>query len=232
MPEIVTFLRRPHRRSAVEDDRPICLTYLGSYYVAFGLVREPASLRDFQRKLCKRVEEEMRCPRYGTRRTRAKRAIFWVHRYRCFLYSTNTSSFSQIPADLPLIMPTERELTISPIVQESVQHNTKVQYPPLPPLPWSFMLRSNMQVISNIRTLTASLFGIASGILGLESYGGFLFYLLGTFFVSGLIYAILAKQDSKAYFQNAWSELWAGDVLGGGLSFILTWTLFYGLCTA
>ncbi|KAL9126158.1 MAG: hypothetical protein Q9217_004754 [Psora testacea] len=109
-------------------------------------------------------------------------------------------------------MPTERELAISPIVQESVQHNN--------------------QVISNIRTLTASLFGIGSGILGLESYEGFLFYLLGTFFVSCLIYGILAKGDSKRYFDNVWGELWAGDVLGGGLSFVLTWTLFYGLCSA
>ena len=92
--------------------------------------------------------------------------------------------------------------------------------------------RALLQVISNIRTLTASLFGIASGILGLESYHGFLFYLLGTFFVSCLIYIIKAQQDSQKYFQNVWSELWAGDILGGGLSFVLTWTLFYGLCTA
>ncbi|KAF6230071.1 hypothetical protein HO133_004410 [Letharia lupina] len=109
-------------------------------------------------------------------------------------------------------MPTERELAISPLVQESVQHNT--------------------QVISNIRSLTASLFGVASGILGLESYSGFLFYLLGTFFVSILIWSILAKGKQRDYFQGVWSELWAGDVLNGGMSFVLTWTLFYGLVRA
>ncbi|CAF9937221.1 MAG: hypothetical protein ALECFALPRED_007143 [Alectoria fallacina] len=96
-------------------------------------------------------------------------------------------------------MPTERERAISPIVQESVQHNT--------------------QVISNIRSLTASLFGVASGILGLESYSGFLFYLLGTFFVSVLIWSILAKGRQGDYFQGAWSELWAGDVLNGEIEF-------------
>ncbi|KAL2050737.1 hypothetical protein ABVK25_008975 [Lepraria finkii] len=109
-------------------------------------------------------------------------------------------------------MPTERELAISPIVQESVQHNTRV--------------------ISNIRSLTASLFGVASGILGLESYAGFAFYLLGTFFVSVLIWAFLAKGKQGEYFQGPLSELWAGDVLGGGMSFVLTWTLFYGLVRA
>ena len=88
------------------------------------------------------------------------------------------------------------------------------------------------QVISNIRSLTASLFGVASGILGLESYAGFAFYLVGTFFVSCLIWIFLAKGKQEEYFQSAWSELWAGDVLGGGMSFVLTWTLFYGLVRA
>jgi len=76
------------------------------------------------------------------------------------------------------------------------------------------------------------LFGIASGILGLESYAGFAFYLIGTFFVSCLIWGFLAKGKQEDYFQGAWSELWAGDVLGGGMSFVLTWTLFYGLVRA
>ena len=134
-------------------------------------------------------------------------------------------------------MPTERELAISPVVQESVQHNTQVYPLPTPllqqiccyPLPSPVTTDPSIQVISNIRSLTASLFGVASGILGLESYSGFLFYLLGTFFVSVLIWGILAKGKQGDYFQGAWSELWAGDVLNGGMSFVLTWTLFYGL---
>ena len=48
---------------------------------------------------------------------------------------------------------------------------------------------SGLQVISQIRSLTASLFGIAAGILGLESLYGFIFYFLGTVFVSQLITA-------------------------------------------
>ena len=45
------------------------------------------------------------------------------------------------------------------------------------------------QVVSNIRNLTASLFGVAAGTLGLESYPGFIFYLVGTSIVSALIFA-------------------------------------------
>ncbi|MCJ1468482.1 hypothetical protein MMC07_007111 [Pseudocyphellaria aurata] len=106
----------------------------------------------------------------------------------------------------------ERELAIHPIVQESVQHNT--------------------QVISNIRNLSASLFGVASGILGLESYLGFLFYLLGTFVVSALIFVVLAESRPARYFQNPLTELWTAELLGGLSSFVLTWTLFYGLIRA
>ncbi|GAB1744410.1 hypothetical protein NU219Hw_g1688t1 [Hortaea werneckii] len=64
----------------------------------------------------------------------------------------------------------ERELAIHPIVQESVQHNART--------------------ISNIRSLTASLFGVAAGTLGLESLPGFIFYMIGTVLVSTLIYLL------------------------------------------
>ncbi|MCJ1437072.1 hypothetical protein MMC27_006457 [Xylographa pallens] len=103
----------------------------------------------------------------------------------------------------------ERELAIHPIVPDSVRHNT--------------------QVISSIRSLTASLFGIAAGILGLESYPGFLFYLLGTLVVSALVWGVLAKGQPERFFESQISGLWARDVFGGLSSFVLTWTLFYGL---
>ncbi|KAK4498892.1 hypothetical protein PRZ48_009402 [Zasmidium cellare] len=106
----------------------------------------------------------------------------------------------------------ERELAIHPIVQESVQHNART--------------------VSNIRALTASLFGVAAGTLGLESLPGFIFYFTGTAIVSLLIFSLKAEQDAKSYFFRPFSDLWAGDMFGGLMSFVLTWTLFYGLCKA
>lgn len=117
------------------------------------------------------------------------------------------------------------------------------------------------QVLATVRSLTSSLFGIAAGILGLESYAGFIYFILGTLFVSFLIWLlrIKASQSSGAgqqqpksdvdggsrakrstnvvtrgqslYFENAIWELWmGGNELWGGLSsFVLTWTLFYGI---
>ncbi|EGP88207.1 unnamed protein product [Zymoseptoria tritici ST99CH_1A5] len=106
----------------------------------------------------------------------------------------------------------ERELAISPIVQDSVQHN--------------------MRTVSNIRALTASLFGVAAGTIGLESLPGFIFYFIGTGIVSLLIFSLKAEKKAEAYFWSPGSDLWMGDLFGGLMSFVLTWTLFYGLCKA
>ncbi|KAF1349310.1 hypothetical protein EJ07DRAFT_169503 [Lizonia empirigonia] len=89
----------------------------------------------------------------------------------------------------------ERELQINPIVASSVQHNT--------------------QVTSNIRNLTASLFGIAAGTLGLESYPGFVFYLAGSLLVSLLLFGLKAEGRSGKFFYRPFGELWLGDVFGG-----------------
>ncbi|KAL1603486.1 proliferating cell nuclear antigen [Paraconiothyrium brasiliense] len=95
----------------------------------------------------------------------------------------------------------ERELAINPIVATSVQHNT--------------------QVVSNIRNLTASLFGVAAGTLGLESYPGFIFYLVGSFIVSALIFALRTDGKPADYFHRPLGDLWGGDVFNGLSSFIM-----------
>jgi hypothetical protein len=88
------------------------------------------------------------------------------------------------------------------------------------------------QVISNIRNLTASLFGVAAGTLGLESYPGFIFYLVGTLLVSILLFALKTDGKPGAYFYRPLGDMWLGDVFGGLSGFVLTWTLFYGLVRA
>ncbi|OTA97913.1 hypothetical protein M434DRAFT_391523 [Hypoxylon sp. CO27-5] len=118
-------------------------------------------------------------------------------------------------------MPTERDLQISPIVPESVVHNTKA--------------------LSNLQTLTASIFGAAAGILGLESYNGFLFYFIFTILTTILFYTIRVAPtslkaghslfDTSRYFRTQY-EFWAGGLFSGLAGYILTWTLFYGLVRA
>ncbi|KAK7228413.1 hypothetical protein V2G26_000583 [Clonostachys chloroleuca] len=112
----------------------------------------------------------------------------------------------------------EQELQIHPIVQESVVHNAKM--------------------LSNFHSLTASLFGVTAGILGLESYAGFLLYLVLSVITTLLFYvfqvapASLSEKkplfDTTRFFNGA-LDLWTGGLFSGLSGFVLTWTLFYGL---
>lgn len=144
-------------------------------------------------------------------------------------------------------MPSERDYQISPIVQESVMHNTKVGW--LLDSPQHLrraQLSTNTlilcaQTLSNLQSLTASLFGVAAGILGLESYNGFLFYFLFSFLTVGLFYVLriapestsagLPFLDTSRYFKGP-LDVWTSGLFGGLPGFILTWTLFYGIVRA
>lgn len=138
-------------------------------------------------------------------------------------------------------MISERELQINPLVPDSIVHNTKVTSTPHlpgrassnPELP--DLMR--VQTLANLHNLTASLLGIAAGILGLESYPGFLFYALLTFLTSALVYVFrvrptaAAELDTTRYFVSGWT-LWTGGLIDGLSGFVLTWTLVYGLVRA
>lgn len=96
-------------------------------------------------------------------------------------------------------------------------------------------------MLSNLHSLTASLFGVAAGILGLESYNGFLAYIIFSIITALMFYTLQVAPDSLAeghpalstgrYFTGAF-EFWAGGIFSGLSGFILTWTLFYGLVKA
>ncbi|KIX05533.1 uncharacterized protein Z518_06405 [Rhinocladiella mackenziei CBS 650.93] len=118
--------------------------------------------------------------------------------------------------------PYELSLLLSPLVPESIQHNTRT--------------------LSNIRSISGLLLGIAAGILGLESLHGFVFYVLANMLISALFYFLLAGASPQKYFAGtagsrglnekgrnegtgAWRQIW----FGGGLftealsGFVLGW---------
>jgi ER membrane protein complex subunit 6 len=98
-----------------------------------------------------------------------------------------------------------------------------------------------IQALSNLQSLTASIFGVAAGILGLESYSGFLFYIIFSILTTMLFYTArvapaslksgLGPFDTSRYFRSQY-EFWSGGVMGGLAGYVLTWTLFYGLVRA
>lgn len=89
------------------------------------------------------------------------------------------------------------------------------------------------QAVTDIRSLTSSVLGVAAGILGLESLAGFVFYLLGSFFVGVLMLFLLADGKPSQYFRGS-ADIWITEVFGTTSlsSFVLTWTLFYNLVRA
>ncbi|ETN43267.1 uncharacterized protein HMPREF1541_02426 [Cyphellophora europaea CBS 101466] len=115
----------------------------------------------------------------------------------------------------------EKSNLLHPLVPESVQHNTRT--------------------LSQIRSLTSLVLGVAAGILGLESQWGFLFYFVSNIFISGLIHYLLAhgqpgeyfagsgvsedgRRDGKIARVGAWRDIWLGSGLFEGLSgFVLGW---------
>lgn len=115
-------------------------------------------------------------------------------------------------------------------------HNNKARPPTLytvfPPA------NPDPQTLSNLYSLTSSLFGVTAGILGLESYYGFLLYLFLSIITTTLVYTLKVAPDSLAEerpvldtqrFVKGAAQFWTGGLMSGLSGFVLTWTLFYGL---
>ncbi|KAK9477613.1 Rab5-interacting protein-domain-containing protein [Lipomyces japonicus] len=105
----------------------------------------------------------------------------------------------------------ERQLAIHPYAPESLQSNAKALY--------------------QIRSVTSTVFGISAGILGLEAIYGFVFYFAGTILVSLLCFLLLTHGKPGQFFLKS-SDVWTRNAFTGLSSFVLTWTLFYGLVDA
>ena len=136
-------------------------------------------------------------------------------------------------------------------------HNTRVRLPTI--LPQIFALHFNahckftayyaltrVQTLSQIRSLTSLILGVAAGILGLESQYGFLFYFISQIIISAFIHFLLADGKPGLYFAGsgaaedsgngnagaerskerigAWREIWLSSGMFEGLSgFVLGW---------
>jgi ER membrane protein complex subunit 6 len=50
--------------------------------------------------------------------------------------------------------------------------------------------------------------------------------------VSALLFVLRAESKPQSYFYSPVNDLWMGDITTGIMSFMLTWTLFYGIVRA
>ncbi|EGF99524.1 uncharacterized protein MELLADRAFT_94286 [Melampsora larici-populina 98AG31] len=98
------------------------------------------------------------------------------------------------------------------------------------------ILISNQKSIEFIKSMTSTISGSLCGILGLTNHLGFLFYLLTSFIVSSLIWfstfikskSSTSSNQSLTYFKSSYT-LWTSSLIDNLFTFILWWTLFYGL---
>jgi hypothetical protein len=70
--------------------------------------------------------------------------------------------------------------------------------------------------------------GSVAGILGLTGYFGFLFYGVTALYVSLLVFALKTHGHPGLYFKTA-GDVWTEGVFGGLFSYVLFWTLLYGI---
>ncbi len=87
-------------------------------------------------------------------------------------------------------------------------------------------LSKNYLYLSNIRSFTSALSGLTAGILGLQGWiAGIGFYILISVLTSSLRHT---RCLSSKYFASK-TDVWISGVFENMLSFLLWWTLAYGL---
>ncbi|KAF9579785.1 ER membrane complex subunit 6 [Lunasporangiospora selenospora] len=89
-------------------------------------------------------------------------------------------------------------------------------------------IAKNSQTINFMRSSYSAILGFAAGTLGLTNWSGFIFYLIGSIFMSLLILMVKAKGNPKIFFRKPFEAVTEG-ISGGLLSYILFWTLLYGI---
>ncbi|KAG9294154.1 hypothetical protein G9A89_021513 [Geosiphon pyriformis] len=86
----------------------------------------------------------------------------------------------------------------------------------------------NVKTITFIRSSLSAITGSAAGVLGLTGYTGFVFYGFTALFMSFLIWALKTKLQPGMYFRSG-VDVWIEGVFGGLFSYVLFWTLLYGI---
>ncbi|KAF9951226.1 ER membrane complex subunit 6 [Mortierella alpina] len=89
-------------------------------------------------------------------------------------------------------------------------------------------IAKNSQTMTFIRSSYSAILGLAAGTLGLTNLSGFIFYFLGSAFLSVLIFVLKTKASPALYFRQP-LDVFTEGVLGGLFSYILFWTLLYGI---
>jgi phosphatidylglycerophosphatase A len=91
------------------------------------------------------------------------------------------------------------------------------------------LAQKNVRTIDYCRSFFSAVSGSAAGILGLTNTVGFVFYAVTSLIFSLLLYTVKAHGNADKYFRQGAKEVVWDGVLGGMLSYVLFWTLLYGI---
>merc|ERR1719159_1068839 len=86
------------------------------------------------------------------------------------------------------------------------------------------VLQQNQTTLGLLRIFSGVIAGVVAGILGLEGTVGCLVYL--TVVAIGSVFLWLRLGCNTADYFLSSSEIWVGQIGGGGLTFVLIWTFF------
>ncbi|KIM57946.1 hypothetical protein SCLCIDRAFT_129290 [Scleroderma citrinum Foug A] len=84
------------------------------------------------------------------------------------------------------------------------------------------------QCLTSVKFISACFAGAVAGILGLENWRGFALFAGSVFLTSSVIYAVNCKGKPTRYFSGSFGEL-VNPGQDNIFTFILVWTLFYGM---
>ena len=90
----------------------------------------------------------------------------------------------------------------------------------------------NAQIFSFCRTIASAAGGCAAGIIGLTNLNGCYFYLLVHLITSAVIQLKIESttdKKSKTKIVKSKGEIWYENLFGGATTYILFWTLVYGI---
>ncbi|KAI0046647.1 hypothetical protein FA95DRAFT_1345450 [Auriscalpium vulgare] len=86
----------------------------------------------------------------------------------------------------------------------------------------------NANLLYDIKFISSCLSGAVAGILGLENWLGFALFLAATLFTTAILHFVTFRGRPKKYVYGGLLEV-VNPGQENAFSFILVWTLFYGI---
>lgn len=92
-----------------------------------------------------------------------------------------------------------------------------------------YLIARNSRSLLRQRSLVSMVSGAMAGILGLSGINGFILYTLCSLCYSMMLYLFATKCKPHLYFKSPADSLLLHGVFGEFLTYLLFWTLVYGL---